>query len=194
MLLCLKPSTFFCLVFFPHSVFFLHKKAISSVHSLLCSHDTDPRYKDPQVRAHVAKLYLPLVPIVMEILNQLYDFSGQHTPTTNFITWQMCTFITCKIFHFNAVIPESAFTVFVDSTPARVRHASAHDDADPDIGNIISQSVAMAIAGSPLPHAKANPFVLPTVVSDNSQGQAVPLGTTDRQVIDLTLHGSLTSV
>lgn len=91
----------------------------------------------------------------------------------------MCTFITWKIFHSNAVIPESAFAVFVDSTPARVRHATAHDDADPDSGNTISQSVAMAIAGSPLPHAKANPFPLPTVVSDNSRGQAVPLGTTD---------------
>lgn len=91
----------------------------------------------------------------------------------------MCTFIICKIFRSNAVIPESTFTVFVDSTPAWVRHASAHDDADPDSGNTISQSVAMAIAGSPLPHAKANPIALPTVVSDNSRGQAVPLGTTD---------------
>uniref|UniRef100_A0A665V8S5 Dedicator of cytokinesis 6 n=1 Tax=Echeneis naucrates TaxID=173247 RepID=A0A665V8S5_ECHNA len=99
--------------------FFLHKKAISAVHSLLCSHDADPRYSDPQVRAHVAQLYLPLIPIVMETLHQLHDFS--------------------------------------DSSPARVRHASAHtDDADPDGSNTISQSVAMAIAGSPLPHAKAN--------------------------------------
>lgn len=81
------------LFIFTHSVFFLHKKAISSVHSLLCSHDADPRYKDPQVRAHVAQLYLPLVPIVMEILHQLYDFSGWHAPTTIFITWQMCTFL-----------------------------------------------------------------------------------------------------
>uniref|UniRef100_A0AAQ6AA02 Dedicator of cytokinesis 6 n=1 Tax=Amphiprion ocellaris TaxID=80972 RepID=A0AAQ6AA02_AMPOC len=96
-------------------VFFLHKKAISAVHSLLCSHDADPRYRDPQVRAHVAQLYLPLIPIVMETLHQLHDFS--------------------------------------DSSPARVRHASAHtDDADPDSSNTISQSVAMAIAGSPLPH------------------------------------------
>ncbi|XP_056870057.1 dedicator of cytokinesis protein 7-like isoform X1 [Takifugu flavidus] len=111
-------------------VFFLHKKAISAVHSLLCSHDADPRYKDPQVRAHVAKLYLPLVAIVMETLNQLCDFS--------------------------------------DSSPARVRHASAHDDADPDSGNTISQSVAMAIAGSPLPHAKANSIALPTVPARQS--------------------------
>lgn len=58
----------------------------------------------------------------------------------------------------------------------RVRHASAHaDDSDPDGGNTISQSVAMAIAGSPLPHAKANPFALPTVVSDDGRGQAAPL-------------------
>uniref|UniRef100_M3ZDB1 Dedicator of cytokinesis 6 n=1 Tax=Xiphophorus maculatus TaxID=8083 RepID=M3ZDB1_XIPMA len=93
-------------------VFFLHKKAISAVHSLLCSHDADPRYQDPQVRAHVAQLYLPLLPIVMESLHQLHDFCGQ---------WNVLY-------------------------------------TDPDSGNIISQSVAMAIAGSPLPHAKANPF------------------------------------
>uniref|UniRef100_A0A668ACN0 Dedicator of cytokinesis 6 n=1 Tax=Myripristis murdjan TaxID=586833 RepID=A0A668ACN0_9TELE len=94
-------------------VFFLHKKAISAVHSLLCSHDADPRYTDPQVRAHIAQLYLPLIPIVMDSLNQLHDFTGKNT------------------------------------------HA---DDGDPDNSNTISQSVAMAIAGSPLPHAKANPF------------------------------------
>ncbi|XP_041813912.1 dedicator of cytokinesis protein 7-like isoform X1 [Chelmon rostratus] len=112
-------------------VFFLHKKAICAVHSLLCSHDADPRYTDPQVRAHVAQLYLPLIPIVMETLHHLHDFS--------------------------------------DSSPARVRHASAHaDDADPDSGNTISQCVAMAIAGSPLPHAKANPFALPTVAGRQS--------------------------
>uniref|UniRef100_A0A3Q3WTZ9 Uncharacterized protein n=1 Tax=Mola mola TaxID=94237 RepID=A0A3Q3WTZ9_MOLML len=98
-------------------VFFLHKKAISAVHSLLCSHDTDPRYSDPQVRAHVAQLYLPLLTIVMETLHQLNDFSGQHMQPTS-----------CS-------------------------HA---DDADPDSGNTISQSVAMAIAGSPLPHAKSS--------------------------------------
>lgn len=103
--------------------FFLHKKSISAVHSLLCSHDADPRYSDAQVRAHVAQLYLPLIPIVMESFHQLHDFS--------------------------------------DSS-ARVRQAYA-DDADPDGSNTISQSVAMAIAGSPLPHTKANPFVLPTV-------------------------------
>uniref|UniRef100_A0A7N6FD66 Dedicator of cytokinesis 6 n=1 Tax=Anabas testudineus TaxID=64144 RepID=A0A7N6FD66_ANATE len=112
-------------------VFFLHKKAISAVHSMLCSHDADPRYSDPQVRAHIAQLYLPLIPIVMEALNQLHDFS--------------------------------------DSSPARVRHASAHaDDTDPDGSNIISQSVAMAIAGSPLPIAKANPFALPTAGRQSS--------------------------
>lgn len=65
------------ILFITHRVFFLHKKAISAVHSLLCSHDADPRYRDPQVRAHMAQLYLPLIPIVMETLHQLYDFSGQ---------------------------------------------------------------------------------------------------------------------
>uniref|UniRef100_A0A671S093 Dedicator of cytokinesis protein 7-like n=1 Tax=Sinocyclocheilus anshuiensis TaxID=1608454 RepID=A0A671S093_9TELE len=105
-------------------VFFLHKKAISALHSLLCSHDADPRYTDPQVRSHIAQLYLPLIPIVMETLAQLHDFT--------------------------------------DTSPQRVRQASALvDDSDPDNGTI-SQSVAMAIAGSPLPHSKANPFTLPS--------------------------------
>ncbi|XP_073686240.1 dedicator of cytokinesis protein 7 [Garra rufa] len=106
-------------------LFFLHKKAISALHSLLCSHDADPRYIDPQVRSHIAQLYLPLIPIVMETLPQLHDFT--------------------------------------DTSPQRVRHASALvDDNDPDNGTI-SQSVAMAIAGSPLPHSKPSPFTLPSV-------------------------------
>ncbi|XP_064842284.1 dedicator of cytokinesis protein 7-like isoform X1 [Oncorhynchus masou masou] len=106
-------------------VFFLHKKAISAVHSLMCSHDADPRYTDPQVRTHIAQLYLPLIPIVMDTLTQLHDFT--------------------------------------DTSPARGRHAPAmQDDGDPDNGTI-SQSVAMAIAGSPLPHAKAPNFTMPTV-------------------------------
>ncbi|XP_045576459.1 dedicator of cytokinesis protein 7 isoform X3 [Salmo salar] len=106
-------------------VFFLHKKAISAVHSLMCSHDADPRYTDPQVRTHIAQLYLPLIPIVMDTLPQLHDFT--------------------------------------DTSAARGRHAPAmQDDGDPDNGTI-SQSVAMAIAGSPLPHAKAPNFTMPTV-------------------------------
>uniref|UniRef100_A0A8C8FR99 Dedicator of cytokinesis 6 n=1 Tax=Oncorhynchus tshawytscha TaxID=74940 RepID=A0A8C8FR99_ONCTS len=99
-------------------VFFLHKKAISAVHSLMCSHDADPRYTDPQVRAHIAQLYLPLIPIVMDSLPQLHDFT--------------------------------------DASQARGRHAPAmQDDGDPDNGTI-SQSVAMAIAGSPLPNVGVN--------------------------------------
>uniref|UniRef100_A0AAY4C7T2 Dedicator of cytokinesis 6 n=1 Tax=Denticeps clupeoides TaxID=299321 RepID=A0AAY4C7T2_9TELE len=86
-------------------LFFLHKKAISALHSLMCSHDADPRHIDSQVRSHIAQLYLPLIPVVMETLCQLHDFTE---------------------------------SVFLSIT--------------------ISQSVAMAIAGSPLPHSKANPF------------------------------------
>uniref|UniRef100_A0A8C7Z5X1 Dedicator of cytokinesis 6 n=1 Tax=Oryzias sinensis TaxID=183150 RepID=A0A8C7Z5X1_9TELE len=110
-------------------VFFLHKKAISAIHSLLCSHDADPRYKDPQVKAHIAQLYLPLIPIVLESLHQLHDFC--------------------------------------DSSPAWARHAHV-DNTDPDSNSTISQSVAMAIAGSPLPHAKVNPFALPSVAGRQS--------------------------
>ena len=39
----------------------------------MASHDSDPRYKDPETKARVANLYLPLIGIVMESLSQLYD-------------------------------------------------------------------------------------------------------------------------
>ncbi|XP_040842271.1 dedicator of cytokinesis protein 6 isoform X2 [Ochotona curzoniae] len=53
----------------------LHKKAISAVHNLLCSHDTDPRYTDPAVKARVAELYLPLLSLARDTLPRLHDFA-----------------------------------------------------------------------------------------------------------------------
>lgn len=166
-------------------MFFLHKKAISAVHSLLCSHDADPRYTDPQVRAHIAQLYLPLIPIIMDSLNQLHDFTGKNRHAVYYFSFSY--FCKSPVFYpsLHSIALRYVFFLFfkyffIDSSPARVRHASAHaDDGDPDNSNTISQSVAMAIAGSPLPHAKANPFALPTVVSDNSRGHSVPPGHTD---------------
>lgn len=86
-------------------------------------------------------------------------------------------------------IPERPCLI-LDSSSARARHASSYfEDTDPDSGNIISPSVAMAIAGSPLPHAKANPFALPSVVSDDVKGQTALLGPTDGRVTDRHLRG-----
>ncbi|XP_034293671.1 dedicator of cytokinesis protein 6 isoform X1 [Pantherophis guttatus] len=106
--------------------FFLHKKAICTLHNLLCSHDSDTRYRDPTVRAQVAQLYLPLIGIIMDALLQLYDFTENHIQ--------------------------------------RGRLASVMvDDGDGD-GSTISQSVAMAIAGSPLPHThRSTVFQMPSV-------------------------------
>uniref|UniRef100_A0A8C5L0K0 Dedicator of cytokinesis 6 n=1 Tax=Jaculus jaculus TaxID=51337 RepID=A0A8C5L0K0_JACJA len=53
----------------------LHKKAISAVHSLLCSHDVDPRYAEATVKARVAELYLPLLSIARDTLPRLHDFA-----------------------------------------------------------------------------------------------------------------------
>lgn len=66
----------FLLFFFSSRMFGLHKKVVSVVHNLLSSHDSDPRYADPEVKARVAMLYLPLIGIVMETLPQLHDFTG----------------------------------------------------------------------------------------------------------------------
>ncbi|XP_069460332.1 dedicator of cytokinesis protein 6 isoform X2 [Ambystoma mexicanum] len=109
-------------------VFFLHKKAISAIHNLLCSHDADARYTDPTVKAQVAQLYLPLIGIVMDTLPQLYDFTEFHNQR------------------------------------GRLVPVPREEGGDGENGNTISPSVAMAIAGSPLPHVyKANPFQLPNV-------------------------------
>ncbi|XP_040202409.1 dedicator of cytokinesis protein 6 isoform X5 [Rana temporaria] len=106
-------------------VFFLQKKAISTLHNLLCSHDMDPRYSEPAVKQSISRLYLPLIGIVMETLPHLYDFTAE---------------------------PHAQ----------RVRHASSMaDEVDSDSGTI-SQTVAMAIAGSPLPtQQKTTNFPLP---------------------------------
>ncbi|XP_018097532.1 dedicator of cytokinesis protein 6 isoform X3 [Xenopus laevis] len=115
-----------CLILEPdvEGVFFLQKKSISTLHNLLCSHDTDPRYAEPLVKESVARLYLPLIGILLENLPQLYDFTDPHAH--------------------------------------RTRHASAlMDEVDSD-GTTINPTVAMAIAGSPLPvPQKTNNFPLP---------------------------------
>lgn len=64
-------------------MFGLHKKVVSVVHNLLSSHDSDPRYADPEVKARVAMLYLPLIGIVMETLPQLHDFTGKDSAVQN---------------------------------------------------------------------------------------------------------------
>nr|XP_026255378.1 dedicator of cytokinesis protein 6 isoform X1 [Urocitellus parryii] len=53
----------------------LHKKAICAVHTLLCSHDTDPRYAEATVKARVAELYLPLLSLARDTLPRLHDFA-----------------------------------------------------------------------------------------------------------------------
>lgn len=61
----------------PRRASLLHKKAISAVHTLLCSHDTDPRYAEATVKARVAELYLPLLSLARDTLPRLHDFAGQ---------------------------------------------------------------------------------------------------------------------
>ncbi|XP_040264247.1 dedicator of cytokinesis protein 7 isoform X4 [Bufo bufo] len=95
-------------------LFGLHKKVINMVHNLLSTHDSDPRYADPEVKARVAMLYLPLIGIVMETVPQLYDF----TETQNQRGRPNC---------------------------------AAGEDHEGDGGNMISQTVAMAIAGTSVP-------------------------------------------
>ena len=51
----------------------IHDKAINVLRNLLSSHDADSRYKDRDVKARVALLYLPVVGIVMNIVDILYN-------------------------------------------------------------------------------------------------------------------------
>ncbi|CAM6031703.1 unnamed protein product, partial [Sphagnum compactum] len=52
----------------------LHGKSIRALRDLLASHDTDPRLVEPDAKARVAVLYLPLLGIVMDIIPQLHSF------------------------------------------------------------------------------------------------------------------------
>ncbi|XP_046704125.1 dedicator of cytokinesis protein 7 isoform X15 [Silurus meridionalis] len=104
-----------------HWMFGLHKKVISVVHNLLSSHDSDPRYADPEVKARVAMLYLPFIGIVMETLPQLYDFTESHNQ------WGRLGL----------------------------------DEQETESNSMISQSVAMAIAGTSVPQtSRPSSFLL----------------------------------
>uniref|UniRef100_A0A6Q2Y2U4 Dedicator of cytokinesis 7 n=1 Tax=Esox lucius TaxID=8010 RepID=A0A6Q2Y2U4_ESOLU len=102
-------------------MFGLHKKVVSVVHNLLSSHDSDPRYADPEVKARVAMLYLPLIGIVMETLPQLHDFTGG---------------------------------------PQGATAGAAGDESGEDGNSMISQTVAMAIAGTSTPMSRPSSFLL----------------------------------
>uniref|UniRef100_A0A8C5UJ88 Dedicator of cytokinesis 7 n=1 Tax=Malurus cyaneus samueli TaxID=2593467 RepID=A0A8C5UJ88_9PASS len=109
-------------------LFGLHKKVINMVHNLLSSHDSDPRYADPQVKARVAMLYLPLIGVIMETVPQLYDFTESHNQRGR----------------------PSCVTV---------------DDYESEGGSMISQTVAMAIAGTSVPQlTRPSSFLLPSSV------------------------------
>ncbi|XP_077004454.1 dedicator of cytokinesis protein 8 isoform X3 [Tamandua tetradactyla] len=54
----------------------VQRKAVSAIHSLLSSHDLDPRCVKSEVKVKIAALYLPLVGIILDALPQLYDFTA----------------------------------------------------------------------------------------------------------------------
>uniref|UniRef100_A0A7M4EUY4 Dedicator of cytokinesis 7 n=1 Tax=Crocodylus porosus TaxID=8502 RepID=A0A7M4EUY4_CROPO len=113
-------------------LFGLHKKVINMVHNLLSSHDSDLRYSDPQVKARVAMLYLPLIGVIMETVPQLYDFTETHNQR---------------------------------GRPSCV----AVDDYESEGGSMISQTVAMAIAGTSIPQlTRPSSFLLTSSVQNCS--------------------------
>ncbi|XP_066997234.1 dedicator of cytokinesis protein 7 [Anabrus simplex] len=52
----------------------LHSKVVNLVRNLMTSHDCDPRFAEPECKARVAALYLPLLGIAMDSLPQLYGY------------------------------------------------------------------------------------------------------------------------
>ncbi|CAB1323907.1 unnamed protein product [Coregonus sp. 'balchen'] len=103
---------------------------VSVVHNLLSSHDSDPRYADPEVKARVAMLYLPLIGIIMETLPQLHDFTESHNQ------WGR---------------PGGA-----QGAPG----GAGGDESGEDGNSMISQTVAMAIAGTSAPISRPSSFLL----------------------------------
>lgn len=54
----------------------LHSKIVNIIRNLMTSHDSDVRYAEPECKARVAALYLPLLLIVMDMLPQLYSWNN----------------------------------------------------------------------------------------------------------------------
>lgn len=52
----------------------MHGKAIRCVRNLMTTHDLDSRYIEPEARARVAVLYLPVLGIVMDTIPQLHSY------------------------------------------------------------------------------------------------------------------------
>lgn len=48
-------------------------KAVNTVRNLMTCHDSDSRFAEPECKARVATLYLPLLVIVMDMLPQLHN-------------------------------------------------------------------------------------------------------------------------
>lgn len=62
----------------------VHERAIGVISNLLYCHDLDPRFNDLQMRSKIAQLYLPLINIACDVLDQLWDPSStSRTSTTN---------------------------------------------------------------------------------------------------------------
>ena len=57
-----------------HSNPTIHGRASNTIRNLFASHDTDERYADPEIKARVVALYLPLISIVVDALPQLHTF------------------------------------------------------------------------------------------------------------------------
>ena len=55
----------------------LMKQAVDVIRDLIASHDLDPRYDSVVCRNRIAALYVPLIAIVMDILNQLSGFENE---------------------------------------------------------------------------------------------------------------------
>ncbi|KAL7303214.1 hypothetical protein TKK_0004415 [Trichogramma kaykai] len=55
----------------------LQNKAIGTIRYLMTQHDADPRLTDPSTKARVAALYIPLLNILVEALNQLYHWDSK---------------------------------------------------------------------------------------------------------------------
>ena len=54
----------------------VHQRAIGVVSNLLYCHDLDPRINDPLMRSKIAQLYLPLISIACDVLDQLWNPSS----------------------------------------------------------------------------------------------------------------------
>lgn len=113
----------------------VHSKAVNLIRGLMTSHDWDCRFTEPEVKARIASLYLPLIAIILDALPQLYDWKSEDVLKNESKASSACNTLKRNT-------EEKRRPIVLNSS------SDIEDLATSPLNSPLNQTVAMAIAGS----------------------------------------------